>query len=271
MKSVTEARVSGGAVASWLLIGGALNGLAFQVITFQKEQDQTASLSLFGLSPFVLVAMEVGRRLLTSHDADVAIYKPQIMIWCFGLLMLWPSSLLAWCLVGALGLSIGLSSKGLGRAGALLFSALALTEIWRTVGERLLAPLILSLDAKIVQQVLSVSRDCVEQSGNVVGECGGHQIIVLAGCGSTHILPQAVLGWAALCLNQRGDFGRYAIFDAVGLCAILISLSVLRLSAMAWSLDVYKLVHGEYGSLVFDTIATSFIFLAAQLTISRNA
>ena len=254
-----------GRVASLLLAGGMLNGLAYRLVEEWRADGLDAPSEFFSVSPFELLVAGVGIRLLWAAGpfvgkvggAATALYM---------LLMLWPSSLIAWLLVTALATGMAFRLRGPARSGAVLFAALGAWEVWSAVLEPMAAGSILSLDAGIVAALLSAVRENVFRIGNVVGAADGHRIVVIVGCSTAHILPLAVLGASGLVLIRGERLGLAAIAGLAGLAVALAAMNLCRLTLMAWSADLYHIVHSSTGAMVFDAL-TSHAVVAAALAI----
>ena len=259
-----------GRVASLLLAGGTINGLVYRIVEEWKGGGSEGFLEFFDVSPFELLVAGVGIRLLwdagpllgKAGGAAAALYM---------LLMLWPSSLVAWLLVTAFAAGMAYGFRGPARTGAILFAALGVWEVWTAVLEPIAARSLLPLDAGVVAALLSLLRDSVIQNGNVVGAAAGHRIVIIAGCSTAHILPLATLGAAALVLIRGERMGFAAIAGIAGLAVALAAMNLFRLTLMAWSADVYHVVHSPTGAMVFDTLTCLLIVSAALAIPTRRA
>ena len=259
-----------GRIASFLLAAGAANGLVFRVVEAWKEQGADAAFGFFGVSPIELVVIGVAAKLLfearnlsggASANAAAALFAPCVV---------WSSSLIAWPLTASFALFATLRTWGPARAGALLFAALAFWEIWSAVAEPTVSKSLLALDARAVARLLSFFRDGVVHHGNVVGQNGGHQIVILVGCSTAHLVPLAVLGATALMLFRLDRLTGAATAWIVGLALALAIVNLARLTLMALSSDAYLVIHGSAGAMAFDALSVMLIVAAAQLVPARS-
>ncbi len=258
-----------GRLAALLLAGGTLNGLTFRIVEVFKNDGVNAGFDFFGVSPFeILIAGVAARLLWTAGPISSRIGAAAVV--AYMLLMLWPSSLVAWMLVTGLALALTPGARGPARSGAALFAALGALEVWSASIEPMASRSLLVLDARVVASVLSWVRDGIIHIGNVVGAVDGHRIVVLVGCSTAHFLPLALLGAAALLLARDGRLSVWGYLGLAGLAVVLIATNIIRLSLMAWSEAFYHFVHGPTGSLVFDTF-TCVLIVAVALAIPQRS
>ena len=234
-----------------------------------KRDGTDAPFEFMGVSPFELLVGGVAVRLLWSRGPIASGTFAWIGVALFMAAILWPSSLVAWLLTAALAFALILVLRGYARSGALLFAGLAAWEVWNAVLEPAAAGGLLALDANAVAGVLSALRDGVMRSGNVVGAPEGHRIVILMGCSTAHFLPLSILGAAALLLVRGERLGRAAFLGLAALAIALVAMNVTRLSLLAWSADLYHVVHGPTGATIFDTVASLMIVTAALVIPTR--
>lgn len=156
-------------------------------------------------------------------------------------------------------------SAGPGRAGALLFAGLAACGLWWTLGERLTGGAALRADATAAAWLLHWFMPGVQHAGNIAGVPGGHEIAVLAGCATVNGLPLALLGLAALSL-RNGRLGRGFALRAAALSLGYTAINLVRLCLLASGPEAYRIGHGVYGQIGFDTLATLLPLLLAART-----
>jgi hypothetical protein len=258
-------------VVAALLVMGSLNGFAFRVIAAWRGQGIGSAVELFGTSPFEIVVAGIAARMLLHGDGDVSRAALGVPAYLFCLVILWPSSSAAWIAVALYGATIAFGASGAARNGALLFSALAVCALWAAIGEPIAGTIILTGDAAAVAWVMSWFRDAIVHTGNIVGDPNGHRIIVLTACSSFHVMPLALLSWAALYLDSAPVRFFAAWPEALGLAVILVALNLARLTLMAWSPSIYANVHGLTGAIAFDLLATLAVVGCAGLAIKRHA
>ena len=259
-----------GRIASLLLAAEAANGLVFRVVEAWKEQGADAAFGFFGVSPIELVVIGVAAKLLFEAGNLGGGASANVAAALFALGVVWPSSLLAWPLTASFALFAALGTRGPARAGALVFAALAVWEIWSTVVEPTVSKWLLPLDAGAVARLLSFFRDGVVQYGNVVGQGAGHQIVILVGCSTAHLVPLAVLGATALMLVRLDRLTGASVARIVGLALALGIANLARLTLMAVSSDAYLVIHNGAGPMAFDALNTMLIVAAAQLVPARS-
>ena len=246
-------RDTGALLAAVLLVGGSLNGLLVRVL--EAWQLHGFDSPLLGVSSFEILATVVGARAILASDSTAGSFRswPEL---AFGAAMLVPSSAASWFAVAAYALLGATRSQGEGRAGYLLFLALALCSIWSSVLLKWWAGPAAALDAHAVWGILSWFRSDLAVAGNVVGVPTGHNLIIMTACTSASLTPKALLGLAALNMLADGKVGRRLGAAAVAVAVLSVGINLLRLLLMASSADLYALIHGPVGANGFDALQT---------------
>ena len=252
-----------GRLAAVLLAGGALNGVVYRVVEAFKHPGGEAPFEFLGISPFELLVVTVAAQLLwQSGPMAFGRWGAACVVACMALIW-WPSSLISWPLTGALAGIVLVQARGRARAGAILFAALAAWEVWSAILEPLAANSLVDSDALFVAGLLSVVREGVVHAGNIVGAAGGHRIVILDGCSTAHFVPLAILGASALLFARGVRMSVSLVGVVVALAVALVAMNLVRLSLMAWSADLYALVHGSTGAVAFDTLASLLVVVAS--------
>jgi hypothetical protein len=250
-----------GLVPAFLLVGGCVNGYAAQVHAAVLERGAAAAFGLFGISPFELLAIAIAAALTVRAWRTEPGREIGLAGWSLALLTLVPSSTVSWLalVVCVLGLA-----KGAMRPAAFLIIGVALTALWSSTGLRWLVPLLASLDAALVQLLLSPFVDGLVRHGNVLGHPGGHTIVIIASCATLWMLPKVLLGWAALVLLDGSPTWRWWAARGTLVVAVVVACNLVRLALMAWSADLHANVHGDIGANLYDALLVMSAFLLAR-------
>lgn len=234
-----------------IMAGACLNALIVHVMEAASAGSLTA-LTL-GVSPFQLVAIAVAMRL--SLEDDGAGWTPPFALTALTLaLVLVPSSAASWLALAFYAGAIAGYTTGERRTGALLFLAIALAALWSSVILKWIALPATAAEAALAGQVISLLRPDIVQMANVVGVPGGHNLIVMTRCTSAGALPIAAISVVAVAHLLGGIDKSRAIRACLVLAVLYVVANTLRLAAMAWSADMYTIVHGPVGANIFDMI-----------------
>jgi hypothetical protein len=104
--------------------------------------------------------------------------------------------------------------------------------------------------------VLGWLRPDIAQAGNVVGNRELHSLVVMTACTTADALPSAAIALVAVAM-LLGTVDRKRLPWALALLFLLYGVAnTARLAAMAWSGEVYQLVHGPIGANVYDALQT---------------
>lgn len=257
-----------------LLAGGCLNGFAVRIV--ESLAAGQVSLSL-GLSPFEVIAPIVAVKLSwppAAHavlpDASASLGWAEIVTL---VLILVPSSAVAWAAVAGYAALHARRSHGLARTGALLFAALAACALWSSVALKAMAGPVTSAEAFVVGHLVALVRPDIVQSGNVIGNPEVHSLILMTACTTANGCPLALLAltavWLVLGGTEAGRGAHRRLWVAgCALVALYACANVVRLAFMSLSGDAYALAHGPIGANLFDA-ATSFAVVALGYRASR--
>jgi len=239
-----------------LLVGASLNGLAVRVL--EAWQLHGFEQPLMGVSPFELLAIFVGARALLQDTVVPERWFPFPEL-ALGAAMLLPSSTAAWFAVAAYSVLRAWTADGERWTGFFVFAALAACSIWSSVLLKWWEGPASAFDAHAVFALLTWLRPDLVVTGNVVGVPEGHNLIILTACTSASGLPKALLGLGGLTLLANG-FDRRRMGLALAATLLLNpAVNLLRLSLMAWSSDLYLLIHGPVGANLFDLAQTAIV------------
>jgi hypothetical protein len=238
-------------VCALLLVGAAMNGFAARII----EHWQTgAPASLFlGISPFEVIAVAVGALLVMRAPAALILRPGIAEVLAAGTLLI-PSSAAAWGALAAYAVYVAWNARDDLRRGALVFLLLAAAALWSSVVLKALALPITALEASVVGALLALFKTTAVVTGNVVGIPHEHSLILMTACSSADGLPKALVGLAALLVLSGGFAPRRFIAYAIVVSVFYVMANLVRLTAMAWSADLYTLAHGPIGANVFDGV-----------------
>lgn len=248
-----------GALPTLVMAGAAANGLAVRVIEALSSPELPA-LSL-GISPFQLVVLFVAARLSVAGERGPA--RPLADVLALVLLLL-PSSAVAWfALLLYAGLR-ALETRDEARAGALLFAGLAAAALWSSVVLKWMAGPVTSLEASAVASLLAILRPDLVQLGNVIGNPDGHSLILMTRCTTADALPMCLVSMLAVARLLGPTDVRTAALPMLGVAAAFATLNLARLCAMAWSAEAYELVHGAVGANLFDAAQVALVLLGGS-------
>jgi hypothetical protein len=179
-------------------LAACLGGLLGRIIDDLRAPTPTL---LLGLSPLELLVMFFAARALLQSCEPREVGAPHIIA---GLALLAPSGGLAWIALGAFASWRFMFTQGQARIGFALFAVLALSEVWMSIGFKVLGGYLLPLDAQLAAQTLALLGFPTQVVGNVVQVSGGNNIVVLITCASLHRMPLALLAAIALAVTAPG-------------------------------------------------------------------
>lgn len=201
------------------------------------------------LSPLILLVSVIAVAGLGA--ASKPGLPPRMADAVFLLVLLVPSSLVAWGATGAYAIWLMADAKTAARHRLLLVVGLCLTAIWQLLAIRLLGRWLLLPDALVTEHLLNLLRGGVERSGNVIEAGGGHRVVILAACSTLQTLPLVLVGAFAF------GGGRPAPIVTAGSMYVL--LNAARLAMVAWSADLYALLQGPIGQNVFEVLVIALL------------
>lgn len=241
-------------------LAACLGGLLGRIIDDLRAPTPTL---LLGLSPLELLVMFFAARAIIQSDEPRDVGAPHIIA---GLALLAPSGGLAWIALCAFASWRFMFTQGQARIGFALFAVLALSEIWMSIGFKILGGYLLPLDAQLAAQTLALLGFPTQVVGNVVQVSGGNNIVVLITCASLHRMPLALLAAIALCVTAPGarpSLARLAIIGALATAGYA-ALNLLRLVLMGWSGEHYAFMHDGHGASLYDAAQTMLVFLVSR-------
>ncbi len=255
--------ISKGRMAGLLLAGGCVNGLVAQAEGNWRIEGAGAILQFFGFGFFVPFSIFVGVRLLaTSGDAlpNRALGGAAFL---FALLVLAPSSLIAWASVALYAAWISIQVSARPRAGALIFLGLALVMIWTSAGIKAVMDQVTGFDAWIIQHTLTWLSYEIERNGNLLTSSTGHNIVILMDCATLKRLPLGLLSCiSAMLLTGRILPFKQLLLSLACVAVALVCFNAVRLTLLSLSPEAYALVHGDTGKSIYDAIETLLVIWA---------
>lgn len=252
-----------------VMAGACLNALVVRAAESFAAEGQL-SLSL-GISPFVLVAAFVALKLSLAPPTAAGEASP--MPWWLDAaalaLVLVPSSAVSWLALLCYASLAALRTSGERRIGALLFVALAASQLWSSILLKWLAGPVTLAEGTLLSAVLSLVRADIVQFGNVIGNPAGHSLVLMTRCTTTDALPAALVALAAVaCLLGTPD-RRRLMHAGLALAAAVAVANLIRLSLMAWSADMYELVHGPIGANIYDGLQAGLVIALGNWASSK--
>lgn len=252
-----------------VMAGACLNALVVRAAEAFAADGQL-SLS-FGISPFVLVAAFIAVKLSLAPPASAreANATPWWLDAAALALVLVPSSAVSWLALLCYASLVALRDTGDRRIGAVLFVALAASQLWSSILLKWLAGPVTLAEGSLLSAVLSLVRADVVQFGNVIGSPAGHSLVLMTRCTTTDALPAALVALAAIaCLLGTPDRRRLIHAGLVLAVAVTVA-NLIRLSLMAWSADMYELVHGPIGANIYDGLQAGLVIALGNWASSR--
>jgi hypothetical protein len=171
-----------------------------------------------------------------------------------------PSSLVSWTAlftVSALGIILDQPRRLVHQ----LPLALAVTQMWKAVGFKVLASPVVAAEAAILGTVLRAIGFDAEVAGNVIRITPEHTLILLAGCSALSDLGVILLGWTAVFMLFRPGV-QVPIRRLAVVGGATVVLNILRLVLMSLNQDWYDLVHNGMGASVYDAVLCAVVMTA---------
>lgn len=249
-----------------LLVGGSINGFAVRIM--ESWHQNGAEALFFGISPFELITLFIAAGLTTQHSTNAS---PRIG-WLEALILIGimlPSSVLSWVFVAIYAGVTASRTSGEQRLGALLFLGLALCSLWSSVVIKWFALPLTSADAYMVWSILSLFRNDLVLSGNVMGMATGHKVVLLVACSTAYALPKALL---ALCAFAAASypFKLSRFFSCLAIVSVFLAFANwTRLAVMTWSAEYFEIAHGAIGANIFD-VGQAAIILATGYWLAQR-
>jgi hypothetical protein len=165
-----------------------------------------------------------------------------------------------WAALGVLGLCclrrLGAEARG---AGWLLIG-LSVFFLKDRLWAGFVAGALLEVEAATLHAVASPLIGSVERSGNLLLLADGRDLLILRDCSLLSLMGPSLLGVVALrrlLAPEVRTLGATLLVTA----AFVIVANVLRLAAMAYSAELYAIVHDGYGRTVFSAVMTAGVVL----------
>lgn len=215
------------------------------------------------ISPvLLLIAAVAARTIYLSAPAA----GPASLI-SFGLLAVGaiiPSSLAAWTALFAVS-ALGFIFDRPRRLAHHLPLALAVTQMWKAVGFKLLASPVVETEATVLGAVLRVIGINAEVVGNVIRITPEHSLILLAGCSVLSDLGVILVGWTAVFMLVRPGV-QVPMRGLAVVAGVTVVLNILRLVLMSLGQDWYELVHNGSGASAYDAVLCALVMTAGLLS-----
>jgi hypothetical protein len=219
------------------------------------------------MSPFEAIAVLIGAAFVLRAP-ERTVPQPGLPEILAAAALMIPSSAVSWAALAGYGFYVASKARDDLRRGALVFVLLAAAALWSSVILKAVALPVTTLEATIVGAVLAHFKTGVIVTGNVVGVPHEHSLILMTACSSADGLPKALVGLAALLMLSGGFEAGPFLKRAAVVAIIYVVANFVRLTAMAWSADIYQIAHGPIGANVFDGL-TVFAVIALAL-VGRN-
>jgi hypothetical protein len=244
------------AVEVALLALAVLNGLAVRV--FEAVRDGTQGGLIPGVGPFEMIAILVGLWLVARPDMapERTIGWREVATAC---VLVLPSSTLSWLALAGYAALIAHDNVGDRRRGALILLALALAALWSSIGVRLVAEQVTAVEAALVTRLAGLFIEGLHRTGNVIGQTGGHHLVLLTACTSAEALPRALLAVIVVATFAQAQCPRRIAAAALATAVVFIAANTARLAVMSISSENYVLAHGPFGSSLFDAVQVALV------------
>jgi hypothetical protein len=171
-----------------------------------------------------------------------------------------PSSSAAWTVLFAVS-ALGIVFDTTRRAAHHLPLALAVTQMWKAVGFKVLASPVVDAEAVILGAVLRLIGFDADVVGNVIRTTPEHSLILLAGCSALSDLGVILLGWTAVFMLVRPGV-QVPVSRLAIVAGATIVFNILRLVLMAINQEWYDLVHNGMGASIYDAVLCALVMTA---------
>jgi hypothetical protein len=228
-----------------------------------------ADLAAVGIFPY-MAWYAVFRLVATSDPAPSAGWRDLVVSILLCLLVFLPTSRMIW--VAALGIGAYLIVFGSGdrqlRAAGFVLGALAVQQFWGHVFFDLIASPLLRAETAVVGTVLEITHPGTVWHDNVVTRPNGYGVILFGDCSSFHNLSLALLCWTTLTSLRQRHWQARALFGAVLVGGVMVSLNFIRIYLMALNINYYHYWHDEAGAEIFG-VGASLAVLILSLYCTR--
>jgi hypothetical protein len=221
--------------------------------------------ALGGLNMVVLLACGVGLHLSARRSPVPAGRIDALAGLLFGAIVMVPHGRVTWIGIGLL------AAYDLARnrrdpvavAAGLVFVMVALQRTLVPLTVNLFAQPLTALDAMLVEGVLRITTGATARTANLVSGGDGYTLVVMIGCSSVHNVSIGLLCWLSLTRAIRSAWCAADWSAGAAVVLAIVTLNVLRMTAMASSPGLYAALHADSGAYVFD-----LVLLAAALAIT---
>ena len=187
-----------------------------------------------------------------------------------------PTSSSSWLATTAVALFLlvrGRQDAYLSAAAAVLL-ALSFNGFWGPKLFDVFAYYIVHVDAALVGAALAATQPGMEWNGTIVGQPGGHSLLIFGPCSSFHNISLGLLCWVSITKLVRTSWTRADLAVALSICAIIVLLNASRLYLMALGPGYYVYWHGGPGEQLVAWAMTVLVLLislwgAARLGTSK--
>lgn len=238
--------------------------LANQLFSFQAESGQPQSLAQILLSKsifYYLAWYVVVTSLLTSGSNQPASGFDAALAVAIGAINAVPVLSSGWFASTAASLLLliaGRNDKKLGAAGAVLL-ALAINGYWAPKLFSVFSYYLLRADAALVGAALAATQPGMSWDETIVGQLGGHSVLIFGPCSSFHNISLGLLCWISIAKLFRTSWVREDIAVALAVCAAVILLNATRLYLMALSSEHYAYWHEGPGEQLVAWATTMLV------------
>ena len=205
-----------------------------------------------------LIAMVAARTIYLARPAAGPASMVSLGLLAVGALV--PSSLAAWTALFAVS-AIGIVFDATRRLSHQLPLALAVTQLWKAVGFKVLASPVVEAEAAILGAALHLIGFNAQVVGNVIHITPEHSLILLAGCSALSDLGVILLGWTAVFMLVRPGL-QVPVWRLAVVGGATVVLNILRLVLMSLNQDWYALVHNGIGASLYDALLCGLVISA---------
>jgi exosortase/archaeosortase family protein len=149
------------------------------------------------------------------------------------------------------------------RAAGCVLLALSTQLVWAAMLFQFFTPELLPADAQLVGAILDRLRPDIVHSGTTFDAPDGHAIMLIGGCSSFNNLSIALLACVSVIMFTRTEWVRRDFLTFAIACGVMISLNVLRIVLLCWSVESYAFWHNAQGAPLFATGQTVIVLLIA--------
>jgi len=231
-----------------------------------------ALLGGFGLGFVIPMAFALGLKMLLIKSRDIVGPRDWAALIVVLLVLLIPSSTLAWLVTTALAMfALSRFSDPWVRARLSIIIFAAAREPMAAVLLKLFATPLLDTDAIMTAQLLKLFISDTSSLGNIVIGPGGHRLLILTGCTSYTNLSIALLGWFTLSRSHRPSMDIHQAIAGLFVAGFVVGLNIVRLVFMAVGPVPYHFFHDGIGSTLFQVTLITVTILISLRGVRRDA